>query len=43
MTELLDGAKVAKIINDKTAQRVTKLDKPVTLAVIYDPDNEGSQ
>ncbi len=43
MTELLDGAKVAKIINDKTAQRVAGLDKPVTLAVIYDPDNEGSQ
>lgn len=43
MTELLDGAAVAKLTNEKTAERVAKLEKPVTLAVIYDPENDGSR
>ncbi|WP_294976724.1 bifunctional 5,10-methylenetetrahydrofolate dehydrogenase/5,10-methenyltetrahydrofolate cyclohydrolase [uncultured Leuconostoc sp.] len=43
MTEILDGAAVAKITNAKTADRVSKLNKPVTLAVIYDPKNDGSR
>ena len=43
MTEILDGAAVAKLTNAKTAERVAKLDKPVTLAVIYDPQNDGSR
>lgn len=43
MTEILDGAAVAKLTNEKTANRVAKLGKPVTLAVIYDPQNDGSR
>jgi len=43
MTEILDGAAVAKITNKKTAERVSRLNKPVTLAVIYDPKNDGSR
>ncbi|AFS39986.1 MAG: bifunctional 5,10-methylenetetrahydrofolate dehydrogenase/5,10-methenyltetrahydrofolate cyclohydrolase [Leuconostoc gelidum] len=43
MTEILDGAAVAKITNAKTAERVARLNKPVTLAVIYDPKNDGSR
>ncbi|MEX0381163.1 bifunctional 5,10-methylenetetrahydrofolate dehydrogenase/5,10-methenyltetrahydrofolate cyclohydrolase [Leuconostoc sp. MS02] len=43
MTEILDGAAVAKITNAKTADRVSRLNKPVTLAVIYDPENDGSR
>ncbi len=43
MTEILDGAAVAKLTNAKTAERVAKLGKPVTLAVIYDPQNDGSR
>lgn len=43
MTEILDGAAVAKLTNEKTANRVAKLGKPVTLAVIYDSQNDGSR
>lgn len=43
MTEILDGAAVAKLTNENTANRVAKLGKPVTLAVIYDPQNDGSR
>lgn len=43
MTEILDGAAVAKITNAKTAKRVSDLGKPITLAVIYDPENDGSR
>ncbi|KAA8370503.1 bifunctional 5,10-methylenetetrahydrofolate dehydrogenase/5,10-methenyltetrahydrofolate cyclohydrolase [Leuconostoc carnosum] len=43
MTEILDGAAVAKLTNVQTAERVAQLDKPVTLAVIYDPKNDGSR
>ena len=43
MTEILDGAAVAKLTNEKPANRVAKLGKPVTLAVIYDPQNDGSR
>ena len=43
MTEILDGAAVAKLTNAKTAERVSKLPKPVTLAVVYDPKNDGSR
>lgn len=43
MTEILDGAAVAKLTNAKTAERVSELTKPVTLAVVYDPKNDGSR
>lgn len=43
MTEILDGAAVAKITNAKTAKRVSDLGKPITLAVVYDPENDGSR
>lgn len=43
MTEILDGKAVAKTINEQTKARVAKQKKPVTLAVIYDPSNDGSQ
>lgn len=43
MTEILDGKAVAKTINEQTKARVAKQKRPVTLAVIYDPSNDGSQ
>ncbi|CAM3090002.1 bifunctional 5,10-methylenetetrahydrofolate dehydrogenase/5,10-methenyltetrahydrofolate cyclohydrolase [Leuconostoc rapi] len=43
MTEILDGAAVAKMTNTKTAERVSNLKQPVTLAVVYDPENDGSR
>ncbi|GMA69472.1 bifunctional protein FolD [Leuconostoc litchii] len=43
MTEILDGKAIAKAINAETKLRVAKQDRPVTLAVLYDPSNDGSQ
>lgn len=43
MAIILDGKKLAKQINAKTLQRVEALTDPLTLAVVYDPDNKGSE
>lgn len=43
MTKILDGAAVAKMTNTKTAERVSNFEKTVTLAVVYDPENDGSR
>ncbi|HEY4399730.1 MAG TPA: bifunctional 5,10-methylenetetrahydrofolate dehydrogenase/5,10-methenyltetrahydrofolate cyclohydrolase [Lactobacillaceae bacterium] len=43
MTQILDGKAVAKALNETTTQRVAALAKPVTLAVLYDETNGGSE
>ena len=42
MSKILDGKAVAQIINEQTSQAVRQLAKPVRLAVVYDPENAGS-
>ncbi|CAK8053502.1 bifunctional 5,10-methylenetetrahydrofolate dehydrogenase/5,10-methenyltetrahydrofolate cyclohydrolase [Eupransor demetentiae] len=43
MTEILDGKAVAKLTNEETAKRVAALPFTPKLAVIYDPENGGSE
>ncbi|CAH1850104.1 bifunctional 5,10-methylenetetrahydrofolate dehydrogenase/5,10-methenyltetrahydrofolate cyclohydrolase [Convivina praedatoris] len=42
MSKILDGKALAQIINEQTSQAVKQLAKPVCLAVVYDPENAGS-
>lgn len=43
MTTILDGKALAKELNETTAAAVVEFGRPIKLAVIYDPNNGGSE